>query len=121
MLTDQQALHSFTLSPNIGRLIQDLYLGQRLTSGPTDISSCDVTSFVVSRFLRNHGRRTSPIDVSTPKSTMFCPKGKKKDTRYAFYNVYTQRIPPYSAFWTENRKRFQKCENGYVACLSSID
>jgi hypothetical protein len=35
---------------------------------------------------------------------MFCPKGKKKETKYAIYNCYIQRISPYSAFWTENPK-----------------
>jgi hypothetical protein len=28
------------------------------------------------------------------------------------YIFYVQRIPPYSAFWTENPKRFQKCKMG---------
>jgi hypothetical protein len=35
---------------------------------------------------------------------MFCPKGKKRETKYAIYNFYIQRIPPYSASWTENQK-----------------
>jgi hypothetical protein len=48
---------------------------------------------------------------------MSCPIGKKKETKYAIYNFYIQRIPPYSAFWAENRKCFQNAKMG----MSSID
>jgi hypothetical protein len=34
----------------IGRVIQDFYFSQRLTSGPTDISSFDVTSLLFRDF-----------------------------------------------------------------------
>jgi hypothetical protein len=32
------------------------------------------------------------------------PQREKKETKYAIYNFYIQRIPPYSASWTENPK-----------------
>jgi hypothetical protein len=51
---------------------------------------------------------------------MFRPTGKKKKTKYAIYNFSIQRIPLYSAFWTENRKRFQNAKMG-IAPQSSID
>jgi hypothetical protein len=40
------------------------------------------------------------------------PQRKKKETKYAIYFFYVQRIPRYSAFWTENPKCFQKCKMG---------
>jgi hypothetical protein len=45
------------------------------------------------------------------------PHRKKKETKCAIYNFYIQRIPPYSALWAENRKRFQNAKTG----MSSID
>jgi hypothetical protein len=55
-----------------------------------------------------------------PNPRSFAPK-EKKETKYAIYFFYVHWTQLYSAFWTENPKRFQKCENGYVACLSSIE
>jgi hypothetical protein len=49
---------------------------------------------------------------------MFCPTGKK-ETKYAIYNVYIQKIPRYSAFWSEKRKGFQNAKMD-IASLSSI-
>jgi hypothetical protein len=50
---------------------------------------------------------------------MFCPIGKKKETKYAIYNFYLQKIPRYSAFWSKNWKGFQNAKMD-IASLSSI-
>jgi hypothetical protein len=77
--------HNQTLiSVGMGRLIHAWFRVQRFSSGPTGVSSFDVTTFAVSRLWCNRDRQASPIDVSTPKFTMFCPTGKKKKLNMQF-------------------------------------
>jgi hypothetical protein len=66
------------LSKTNGPLDSRLIQSSEFQFGPTDVSSFDVTTFVVSRFWCNRDRQASPIDVSTPKFTIFCPTGNKK-------------------------------------------
>jgi hypothetical protein len=51
---------------------------------------------------------------------MFCPKGKKKKLNIQFIIFIYKEFRPIllSGLKIES---FQKCENGYVACLSSFD
>jgi hypothetical protein len=51
---------------------------------------------------------------------MFCPEGKKTTTKYAIYDFYIQRIPPYSAFWTKNQKGFQNAKMDIASLWSSV-
>jgi hypothetical protein len=54
-----------------------------------------------------------------PNLRCFAAQEKTKETKYAIYNVYMQKIPRYSAFWSENRKGFQNAKMD-IASLSSI-
>jgi hypothetical protein len=51
---------------------------------------------------------------------MFCPAGKKKETKYAVYNFSIQKILRYSAFWSENRKGFQNAKMDIASLLSIV-
>jgi hypothetical protein len=55
-----------------------------------------------------------------PNPRCFAPKEKKRKLNNAIYFFYVQRIPPYSAFWTENPKRFQKCAKWVCTCLCQL-
>jgi hypothetical protein len=95
--------------PLIGRVIRDFYFSQRLTSGPTDISSSDVTAFVVSRFWRNAADKREDRCFDTQIHDVLPHRKKNKKLNMQVTIIYKEYCPILlSGLKIENTFKMQK-------------